>query len=285
METTGLKELLQKIGSAEVKDIVQLDEVCDIVKRYYANNKRHKYSEVSAYLMETDDIEYLLENLRRIQNRLSERTEDEAIAIKVFKLIDHISLELNRSKYNSKSFRDMQVNMMNMALSEASRAINSAVDEMRQEQSEKMTIEMTEFQKGTEELKSKVDDSYTQFVSILGIFSAIVLVFFGGMNAFGSVFANMQNIGRFKLVFVTSLVGVIVFNLVFMFLYVLAKLLKREIVASTATEVTGNYVFTRWVKRIWGRYPYMLMFNITMFSIMLASLIAWYLVTYYGWRL
>lgn len=280
-----MRELLQKISSAEVKNIKQLDELCDIVKSYYANNKRHKYSEVSAYLMETDDIEYLLENLRRVQDRLSECTADEAISIKVFKLIDHISLELNRTKYNSKNFREMQVSTMNAALATASQAINSAVNEMRQEQSEKMEIEIVEFKKGTEELKLKVDDSYTQFVSILGIFSAIVLVFFGGMNAFGAIFSNMQNIGRFKLVFVTSLVGVIVFNLVFMFLYVLAKLLGREITASTATGVTGNFIFVRWIKRIWGRYPYMLMFNMTMFVIMFASFIAWYLVTYHGCRL
>lgn len=54
-----MRELLQKIGTAEIRDITQLDLLCNIVKEYYTNNKRHKYSEVSAYLMEADDIEYL----------------------------------------------------------------------------------------------------------------------------------------------------------------------------------------------------------------------------------
>ena len=71
-----MRELLQKIGTAEIRDITQLDLLCNIVKEYYTNNKRHKYSEVSAYLMEADDIEYLLENLRRIQSRLGEYPED-----------------------------------------------------------------------------------------------------------------------------------------------------------------------------------------------------------------
>ena len=280
-----MKELLQKISSAEVKDIIQLDQLCDIVKYYYANNKRHKYSEVSAYLMETDDIEYLLENLRRVQNRLGERPEDEEISTKVFKLIDHISLELNRNKYNSKSFSDMQVNTMNSALNMASREIHSAVDGIRQEQSEKMKVEITEFKKGTEELKLKVDDSYTQIISVLGIFSAIVLVFFGGMDAFGSIFANMGNIGRFKLSFSISLIGIIIFNLIFMFLYVLAKLLRRDITASTADGVTGRSVFSKWIKWVWKRYPYMLMFNLAMFAIMIASFIAWYGSTYLRWKI
>ncbi|MCI9101813.1 MAG: hypothetical protein HFG47_00640 [Lachnospiraceae bacterium] len=280
-----MKELLQKIGTAEVKEPLQLDNLCEVVKNYYANNKRHKYSEVSSYLMETADIEYLLENLRRIQKRLGESKEDELTSIKVFKLIDHITLELNRTKYNSKNFTDMQIASMNVVLGEATKKISSTVEELRQEQAQKINLEIEEFRSETEELKEKVNDSYSQFVSILGIFSAIVLVFFGGMTAFSSIFANMQNINRFKLAFITALVGMIIFNLIFMFLYVLAKLLGREIVASTASEVGGKFKFINWVKRIWGRYPYMLMFNITMLVIMMMSFISWYGLTYYNWKI
>ena len=280
-----MKELLQKIGTAEVKEPLQLDNLCEVVKNYYANNKRHKYSEVSSYLMETADIEYLLENLRRIKKRLGESKEDELTSIKVFKLIDHITLELNRTKYNSKNFTDMQIASMNVVLGEATKKISSTVEELRQEQAQKINLEIEEFRSETEELKEKVNDSYSQFVSILGIFSAIVLVFFGGMTAFSSIFANMQNINRFKLAFITALVGMIIFNLIFMFLYVLAKLLGREIVASTASEVGGKFKFINWVKRIWGRYPYMLMFNITMLVIMMMSFISWYGLTYYNWKI
>lgn len=279
-----MKELLQKIGTAEVETILQLDNLCDVVKDYYVNNKRHKYSEVSAYLMETDDIEYLLENLRKIQNRLGEHQEDESTSIKVFKLIDHITLELNRTKYNSKSFTDMQVASMNVVLGDATKKISKAADELRQEQAQKINLEIEEFRNETEDLKGKVNDSYSQFVSILGIFSAVVLVFFGGVTAFSSIFSNMQNIGRFKLVFITALVGVIIFNLVFMFLYVLAKLLGREIIASTASDVAGKFAFVKWIKRIWRRYPYMLMFNLAMFMMMIVSFIAWYGLTYYNWK-
>lgn len=69
-----------------------------------------------------------------------------------------------------------------------------------------------------------------------------------------------------------------------MFLYVLAKLLNREIAASTTAEAAGKYALTRWIKRIWGRYPYLLLFNSVMFMVMLISFAAWYGVTYYGWR-
>lgn len=279
-----MRELLRKIASSEINNNEQLDELCDIVKKYYTDNKRHKYSEVSAYLMETKDIEYLLENLRKIQDRLNEHSEDENVSIKVFKLIDHISLELNRTNYNSKSFSDMQVNMLNMALSEASKQIHTAVDDIRQEQTRKIEFEVDEFKKGTGELKERVEDSYTQFVSILGIFSAIVLVFFGGMDGFGSIFSNMQNIGRFKLTFVVAMVGMIVFDIIFMFLYILAKLLRREI-ASSQAEIIGQCTIINWVKRVWMRYPYVLMFNLAMCIIMILSFVTWELVTYWGYRL
>ena len=195
-----------------------------------------------------------------------------------------ITLELNRIKYNFKNFNEMNLHTMNAALTNAAKAVDSAMTELRKEQSQKIDLEVKEFREETNSLKGKVEDSYSQFVSILGIFSAVVLVFFGGMTAFGELFANMHSIGRFKLVFTAAFVGLIIFNMVFMFLYVLAKLLNREIAASTTAEAAGKYALTRWIKRIWGRYPYLLLFNSVMFMVMLISFAAWYGVTYYGWR-
>ena len=119
---------------------------------------------------------------------------------------------------------------------------------------------------------------------ILLFFSAIVLVFFGGMDGFGSIFSNMQNIGRFKLSFVFAMVGMIVFDIIFMFLYILAKLLRREI-ASSQAEIIGQCTIINWVKRVWMRYPYVLMFNLAMCIIMILSFVTWELVTYWGYRL
>lgn len=280
-----MKELLQKIGAAELENISQLDALCDIVKRYYTDNERHRYSEVSAYLMETDDIEYLLENLRQIQKRLSELPENEKLSLNVFKLIDHITLELNRTKYNSKNFTDIQMNSMNTVLHSAMKEISKAVDTLRDEQSEKINKEIEIFKGETKSLKEKVEDSYSQFVAILGIFSAVVVVFFGGMTAFGSLFTNMHNIGRFKLAFTVSLIGFVIFNLIFMFLYVLAKLLKREISASENENVVGRWGFTRWLKRAWIRYPYMFMFNVVMLVILVTSFEGWYGATYWSWKI
>ena len=195
-----------------------------------------------------------------------------------------ITLELNRIKYNFKNFNEMNLHTMNAALANAAKAVDSAMTELKKEQSQKIDLEVKEFREETNSLKGKVEDSYSQFVSILGIFSAVVLVFFGGMTAFGELFANMHSIGRFKLIFTAAFVGLIIFNMVFMFLYVLAKLLNREIAASTTAEAVGKYALTRWIKRIWGRYPYLLLFNSVMFMVMLISFAAWYGVTYYGWR-
>lgn len=279
-----MKELLQKISAAEIKNISELDTLCGVVKDYYANNKRHKYSEVSSYLLETDDIDYLLENLRKIQNRLGEHKENESLSLKVFKLIDHITLELNRTKYIKTDFRELQAYKTAEALNSASMAMHQEMDKLRNEQSQKMDSEVEKFREEAKVLKEKVEDSYSLFVSILGIFSAVVLVFFGGMTAFNALFTNMHNIGRFKLVFVTSLIGLVIFDLIFMFLYILAKLLKREI-ASATKEVDGKHMITRWLKRAWVRYPYMLMFNLSMVVIMLMSFVAWYGYIYCNWRI
>ena len=280
-----MKELLREIGSTEVKSIEELDGLCDIVRAYYMNNQRHRYSDVSGYLMETDDVEYLLENLRRIQNRLAESSKDEGTSIKVFKLIDHITLELNRTRYNSRYIMDMQAGTMNMVMNRALKEIGQATDALRKEQSEKIAVEIGKYRKKTKNLKRRVEDAYSQFVAILGIFSAVVLVFFGGMTAFSALFANLHQIGRFKLVFITSLVGMIIFDLVFMFLYILARLLGRRIGSASVPGMQA--VDTPWgyLRRVWLQYPYVVVFNGWMVFLMSVSFLGWYGAAYWGWRI
>ncbi|MCI8741473.1 MAG: hypothetical protein HFG63_02385 [Lachnospiraceae bacterium] len=280
-----MKELLQQIGSTEAKNIEELDGLCDVVRTYYTNNRRHRYSDVSGYLMETDDVEYLLENLRKIQNRLAEFPQDERNSVKVFKLIDHITLELNRTRYNSRYFMDMQAGTMNMVMNRALKEIGQATDALRREQAEKIAVEVGKYRKKTKNLKRRVEDAYSQFVAILGIFSAVVLVFFGGMTAFSALFANLHQIGRFKLVFITSLVGMIIFDLVFMFLYILAKLLDRRIGSVPMSGMpTADTLLDR-LRRVWLLYPYVVVFNGWMVFLMTASFIGWYGANYLGWRI
>lgn len=280
-----MKELLRTIGSAEIETNDQLNSLCNTVRQYYIDNKRHKYSEVSTFLMETSDIEYLLENLRKIQVSLNESKNDEEDAKRVFKLIDHITLELNRTKYNSKNFSEMQVSAMNFVLNNAMKEIKTSNDELRLEQKQKIDEEVEEFRKETKGLKGKVEDSYTQFVAILGIFSAIVMVFFGGMTAFSSLFTTMQYISRYKLVFITTLVGMLIFNFIFMFFYILAKLLGREICSSETSISTSKKGIYKWMNNVWSKYPYIIIFNITVFSIMILSFICWYGSQYLSWRI
>lgn len=280
-----MKELLQQIGSTEAKNIEDLDGLCDVVRTYYTNNRRHRYSDVSGYLMETDDVEYLLENLRKIQNRLAEFPQDERNSVKVFKLIDHITLELNRTRYNSRYFMDMQAGTMNMVMNRALKEIGQATDALRREQAEKIAVEVGKYRKKTKNLKRRVEDAYSQFVAILGIFSAVVLVFFGGMTAFSALFANLHQIGRFKLVFITSLVGMIIFDLVFMFLYILAKLLDRRIGSVLVSGIPTADTLQDRLRRVWLLYPYVVVFNGWMVFLMTASFIGWYGVNYLEWRI
>ena len=43
-----------------------------------------------------------------------------------------------------------------------------------------------------EDAKKKMNNSYSDFIAILGVFAGIVLVFFGGTSILGNIIGNMQ---------------------------------------------------------------------------------------------
>jgi len=90
-----------------------------------------------------------------------------------------------------------------------------------------------------------------------GIFSAIVLVFFGGTSIIGNIIEGMKETNIFITIIVTCFAGTIIFDLLFMFIYFLAKILDRNI-AATQERVWWEPILAR--VRI--RYPIIFYANI-----------------------
>lgn len=102
-----------------------------------------------------------------------------------------------------------------------------------------------------------------QSISILGIFSGVVVTFFGGLKITTSVFSNLSsNIGKFRIVFMTSLVGMILFNTVNLLLSFLNKISNYNNNYSTDQKVKNSLLF-------W--------FNLFMISIMVLSTALWFI--------
>lgn len=126
----------------------------------------------------------------------------------------------------------------------------------------KQNSEINEISRRAKKLKKKVNNVYSQFVSILGIFTAIVIVFFGGVSVFSDVLTNIHQAEWYQIGFGVSVVGIIMFDIIFMFLYILSKLIGTSISAKEDSE--KKFAFLRWI----DKYPYLFWFNFLCFAIM-----------------
>ena len=110
-----------------------------------------------------------------------------------------------------------------------------------------------------EKINNSINNTYSNLISILGLFSGIVLVFFGGTKIFGDVINCINKLEFEEAILYCSIVGIILFNIVFMFIYYIAKLLGRDISASDDSS--------RWTpifNRFKIRYPIIYYFNVLM---------------------
>ncbi|RGF78519.1 hypothetical protein DXA65_17845, partial [Ruminococcus sp. OF03-6AA] len=122
-----------------------------------------------------------------------------------------------------------------------------------------------------EDISKKVNNAYSEFVSILGIFSAIVLVFFGGTSIFANVIAAMYKTSIYKSVIICTITGEMLANVIFIFLCLLAKLLDRSIAAKVEEwEIYGNSI-----KRFRIRYPVVFYFNVLCLGILGITCCTW----------
>ena len=131
----------------------------------------------------------------------------------------------------------------------------TGIEKIAEEISEKVA------EKNKETLMDSMKDSEKQYITILGIFASIVLAFTGGIAFSTSVLSNIDKASIYRLVFVTSLLGFMLFNTIcVMFEFV------REI-----NNKSLNLTFKSILKK-----PLWLVPNMVFLVIMIISTLAYY---------
>lgn len=183
------------------------------------NEYRHEYSQLMQLISEinkSSDMseDALLANLGGIYDYLviESRNQEKPLeylllAESIFKLKDHINLEISR---------------MNIIEKEHSRMKDQ---EAKIEQLQNSTIKIEKDTKTAEDkqeiIMNKINKQQIDSIAILSLFSAVVLAFMGGISFSGSVLESMQNTNIYKLALITLVLGVIligVFYIAFSFI-------------------------------------------------------------------
>lgn len=239
-------EILELFASTNfsVEDTMQ-DNIEKIVK-YYDKNKRHKYHVISRFVykkMENgeDAVEYLLDNVEAILDFLKDESEESKQIIKsvssslsidklilfLEKLYDHISLEEERFIKN-----------------------NQIIAKSRKEIEEGVVNTFESIAKSFEARVIEVTDSLnTNVMTMVGLFSAIIFVFFGGITGMSSVVKHIVNLKEREDIILPLIIilaiGLVLFDIIFLLLYTISKFTDKNIGSVVPGDISYWYGYEK----------------------------------------
>jgi len=183
---------------------------------------RHFYSDILSTLTQIDSddnegsLDVLAVNMQAIKDGYQAVNYDGDklidISKSIIKLFDHTNLEVARINYTK------QLNNATKSdLASTKELLQKQREEFDNTKSETETIRNT-LREETEKANKKIEDNQKQmqneYVTILGIFAAIVLAFTGGMTFSSSVLNNISKASVYRLSLISFIIGLVFFNLI-----------------------------------------------------------------------
>lgn len=190
------------------------------------NEYRHEYSQLMQLISEINKSanmgeDALLANLDGIYEYLVKESGNQKnpldyllLAESIFKLKDHINLEISRMNIIENEHSRMKDQ-------EAKIKLLQSITEKIENSAKKLESETKDAEKKQKIIMSKINKQQIDSIAILSLFSAVVLAFMGGISFSGSVLESMQNTNIYKLALITLMLGVIligVFYIAFSFI-------------------------------------------------------------------
>lgn len=179
MNTTfSPSEFLSEVETKEILDLLlecrNPQDIKDKILSYYKTNKKHRYSFIASYIMsKANKVETNLTNIcENLQSLIDNMPKDNNHKYRLEKLYDHINLELVRVNYTKE---------IKSSLSQSERKIQN-IDERNQN------------------IQKELENSRTQYITILGIFASIVITFMAGISFSNAVFSNIGKAPFYQLV-------------------------------------------------------------------------------------
>lgn len=300
-----LKELILRMATIETGLATEEDikNITEELKTIYNHGFRHQYSDIFPVIREIAektevyDSEILLGNVHSIRELVEQSHNTtghfNTLYLPLLKLMDHINLELARLSVFSVDERRLEdlrtdANEAKTRLKETEEKLTEAINLLSKENQERneLKAELEVATKNLKEANDKAQNLQTELVSVLSIFSGVVIAFFGGLSFLGSSISSIQNVIIYKSVLVCVLCGLVLFNLIFLLLYIVGKIINRSIFARCSNDckndssckcTSGCASPCSGFKRLQKRLPYVFWVNIVGLLICLLDVIVWYL--------
>ena len=190
MESKYLTELMEELSKKEFDSMDCYKRPIEILEMLAKSNESVRYKEAVEWLKRMAREEDIPEKINKAAMNLSCIASGRGLEVR-----DEVK------EYASELLAGInQEAMVIVARSEALRET--------QKETQKLSKELSK-------LSSELEKSKTQYITILGIFAAVVMTFAGGLNFSSSVLANIDKAGIFKLLATASLIAMLIVNLMY----------------------------------------------------------------------
>lgn len=276
------KDLLRQV-------LIELSKSQDILKKsknkkdyflrlekiYYntdSDNFRHFYSDIFACvsLIDADDslgnLDILAQNMQVIKDGYIPKNIDGNgnqidIHKEIIKLYDHTNLDISRINYTKRMTGETKSDLMKARsiitdLQKKQVEAQSLISSLQERliEAERIRVETTEhLNSEAVKLKEEVHDGQkkmqNEYITILGIFAAIVLAFTSGMTFSSSVLENIDKASAYRILAIVLILGLIIFNLIWLLIDFLRdingkSIRKWWIVLVVNALFVGSLIFT-----------------------------------------
>ena len=219
LRDANLAEIISILSSDQeiLSDENVVLQIIDKLKQVYTVDQtgksayRHEYSRIFGKMKELKDsnpncLEILGQNIGLVYEKIQKDPDiNEEFFKCCLKLYDHINLEIARMNYVDNITREIQ---------NSTSKLNQNIKEIK-DTSDSITNEIEDTKQEAKKLRSKLDKAQQETITILGIFSAVVLAFMGGMSFSSSVLESMYLSNVYKVSFICLLIGLVLVNLIY----------------------------------------------------------------------
>lgn len=256
MNPNILQEELERhiwILASNMTTIEDIKNLVEPLKEIYSKNFRHSYSRFFPIIVAIYDskeeytLEYLSNNLGDLKKSVDEYCQadikkNKNFKLSILKLCDHLNLEIAR--YNEYLVNTQKIEDVKVGIKEAQISKNNILQEL-------------------DSANKKIETVQAELITVLSIFSAIILTFSFGVSSFSGIFSNLKDAPFLKSSFFILLSGFIMVNLLFAMMYFVAKITNRNIYARCKTDNCTCDNICEGIKRVKMRLPYIYYFNKT----------------------
>ncbi len=236
---------------------------------------RHFYSDVFVALTDSQDDpnagdrNIMADNVRLLWESYQPQEGRPDISSKLRKLYDHLSLDLARLNYTAATVDRTTQHEEQLA------KIQGTLTAVKAEQNNLRDL-ADKVRKSVRKATQKIDRSQQEYIAILGIFSAVVLTFIGGMAFTTSVLQNIHQVSIYRLVLAICLIGLVLCNAFYLLFSSIRKLMIYTVEDGEIKQEDRSAKGFSGLKKRWSIIWWT---NLVLIAMMALVTLAWF----FGW--